>query len=52
MKNTQTEGSIALAKDQFSFAVYRKDSDGATEPSWNEMDIQQWWLQLGRNRQE
>lgn len=36
MKNNQTEESIALAKDQFSFSVYRKDSDGATEPSWND----------------
>ena len=36
MKNKQTEESIALAKDQFSFSVYRKDSDGATEPSWND----------------
>lgn len=36
MKNKQTEESIALPKDQFSFSVYRKDSDGATEPSWND----------------
>lgn len=36
IKNKQTEESIALAKDQFSFSVYRKDSDGATEPSWND----------------
>lgn len=36
MKNKQTEERIALAKDQFSFSVYRKDSDGATEPSWND----------------
>lgn len=36
MKNKQTEESIALAKDQFSFSVYRKDSDDATEPSWND----------------
>lgn len=36
MKNKQTEESIALAKDQFSFSVYRKDSDGATKPSWND----------------
>lgn len=36
MKKKQTEESIALAKDQFSFSVYRKDSDGATEPSWND----------------
>lgn len=36
MKNKQTEESIALAKDQFSFSIYRKDSDGATEPSWND----------------
>ncbi len=36
MKNKQTEESIALAKDQFSFSVYRKDSDGVTEPSWND----------------
>lgn len=35
MKNKQTEESMALAKDQFSFSVYRKDSDDATEPSWN-----------------
>lgn len=36
MKNKQTEESIALAKDQFSFSIYRKDSDGATEPFWND----------------
>lgn len=36
MENKQTEESIALAKDQFSFSVYRKDSDGATEPFWND----------------
>lgn len=36
MKNKQTEESMALAKDQFSFSVYRKDSDDATEPSWND----------------
>lgn len=36
MKNKQTEKSMALAKDQFSFSVYRKDSDDATEPSWND----------------
>ena len=36
MKNKQSEESMALAKDQFSFSVYRKDSDNATEPSWND----------------
>lgn len=36
MKNKQSEESMALAKDQFSFSVYRKDSDDATEPSWND----------------
>lgn len=36
MKNKQTEESMALAKDQFSFSVYHKDSDDATEPSWND----------------
>lgn len=34
--NKQTEESMALAEDQFSFSVYRKDSDGATEPFWND----------------
>ena len=36
MKNKQSEESMALAKDQFSFSVYRKDSDDATEPFWND----------------
>lgn len=34
LKNKQTEKEEMLTKDQFSFAVYRKDSDTATAPSW------------------
>ena len=34
LKNMQTEKEEMLTKDQFSFAVYRKDSDTATAPSW------------------
>lgn len=34
LKNKQTEKEEMLTKDQFSFAVYRKDSDAATAPSW------------------
>lgn len=36
LKNKQTKESMALAKDQFSFSVYRKDSGNATSPSWND----------------
>lgn len=36
LKNKQTKKSMALAKDQFSFSVYRKDSGNATSPSWND----------------
>lgn len=36
LKNKQTKGNMALAKDQFSFSVYRKDSGNATSPSWND----------------
>lgn len=35
LKNLKTEKSMALAEDQFSFSVYRKDSVDATRPSWN-----------------
>lgn len=35
LKNKQTGEEEALTKDQFSFAVYRKDSATATMPSWN-----------------
>ena len=35
LKNKQTEDSMALAENQFSFSVYRKDSGDAT-PSWND----------------
>lgn len=34
LKNKQTGKEEMLTKDQFSFAVYRKDSDTATAPSW------------------
>lgn len=34
LKNKQNEKEEMLTKDQFSFAVYRKDSDTATAPSW------------------
>ena len=34
LKNKQTEKEEMLTKDQFSFTVYRKDSDTATAPSW------------------
>lgn len=33
--NKQTGNGELLTKDQFSFAVYRKDSATATRPSWN-----------------
>lgn len=36
LKNKQTEESMALAEDQFSFSVYRKDSGHATRPYWND----------------
>lgn len=36
LKNKQTKESMALAEDQFSFSVYRKDSGNATSPSWND----------------
>lgn len=35
LKNKQTEESMPLAENQFSFSVYRKDSGDAT-PSWND----------------
>ena len=35
LKNKQTGKEETLTKDQFSFAVYRKDSATATAPSWN-----------------
>ena len=35
LKNKQTGKVETLIKDQFSFAVYRKDSATATMPSWN-----------------
>lgn len=35
LKNKQTRKEETLTKDQFSFAVYRKDSATATAPSWN-----------------
>ena len=35
LKNKQTGKEETLTKDQFSFAVYRKDSATATMPSWN-----------------
>ena len=35
LKNKQTGKEETLAKDQFSFAVYRKDSTTATMPFWN-----------------
>lgn len=35
LKNKQTGREETLAKDQFSFAVYRKDSTTATMPFWN-----------------
>lgn len=36
LKNKQTGVEETLAKDQFSFAVYRRDSATATMPSWND----------------
>lgn len=36
LKNKQTGESMALAEDQFSFSVYRKDSGHATRPYWND----------------
>lgn len=35
LENKQTGKEETLTKDQFSFAVYRKDSATATAPSWN-----------------
>lgn len=37
LKNQQTKESMALDTNQFpfSFSVYRKDSDGASTPSWD-----------------
>ena len=35
LKNKQTGKEETLAEDQFSFAVYRKDSATAAMPSWN-----------------
>lgn len=35
LKNKKTGKEETLTKDQFSFAVYRKDSATATAPSWN-----------------
>lgn len=35
LNNKQTGKEETLTKDQFSFAVYRKDSATATAPSWN-----------------
>lgn len=37
LKNQQTKENMELDKDQFpfSFSVYRKDSDGASTPSWD-----------------
>ena len=34
--NQQTNQSMKFDKGKFSFSVYRKDSDGATRPSWND----------------
>lgn len=36
LKNKKTEKNMALAEDQFSFSVYRKDSGDATRPTWND----------------
>lgn len=38
LKNQQANPNqnMKLDKDKFSFSVYRKDSDAATEPSWND----------------
>ena len=36
LKNKKTEKNMALAEDQFSFSVYRKDSGDAKRPSWND----------------
>lgn len=35
LKNQQTKESMTLDTGQFSFSVYRKDSDGASTPSWD-----------------
>ena len=35
LENKQTGKEETITKDQFSFAVYRKDSATATAPSWN-----------------
>lgn len=34
--NQQTNQSMKFDKGKFSFSVYRKDSDGAMRPSWND----------------
>lgn len=34
--NQQTNQNMNFDKGKFSFSVYRKDSDDATEPSWND----------------
>lgn len=36
LKNQQTNQNMEFDKDKFSFSVYRKDSDDAKEPSWND----------------
>lgn len=36
LKNQQTNQNMKFDKDKFSFSVYRKDSDDATEPFWND----------------
>ena len=36
LKNQQTNQNMKLDKDKFSFSVYRKDSDDATEPFWKD----------------
>lgn len=35
LKNQQTKENMKLDKDQFSFSVYRKVSDGASTPFWD-----------------
>lgn len=36
LKNQRTNQNMKLDKDKFSFSVYRKDSDDATEPFWKD----------------
>ena len=36
LKNQQTNQNMKFDKDKFSFSVYRKDSDDAMEPFWND----------------